>query len=151
MTFDLMSCDSEIHKLEQEIKNLKSSIETLKQQHVHEIDSLCTEKDMVVKTFETKISDIHDNFGKKKIVLIESHQAEIDSLNSEYLSSKDHFKRIEQELRNRLKNETQSYLGMLFFDLIKSCPSPQQELHIVTGTSFPVLVLDYCSLVSVPG
>jgi hypothetical protein len=56
-------------KLEQEIKNLKSSIETLKQQHVHEIDSLCTEKDMVVKTFETKISDIHDNFGKKKIVL----------------------------------------------------------------------------------
>ena len=105
---DLMSCDSEIHKLEQEIKNLKSSIETLKQQHVHEIDSLCTEKDMVVKTFETKISDIHDNFGKKKIVLIESHQAEIDSLNSEYLSSKDHFKRIEQELRNRLKNETQS-------------------------------------------
>jgi hypothetical protein len=26
-------------------------------------------------------------------------------------------------------------LGMLFFDLIKSCPSPQQELHIVTGTS----------------
>jgi hypothetical protein len=53
---------------------------------------------MVVKTFETKISDIHDNFGKKKIVLIESHQAEIDSLNSEYLSSKDHFKRIEQEI-----------------------------------------------------
>lgn len=105
---ELMSCDSEIHRLEQEIKNLKSSIVDLKQQHVHEIDSLCTEKDMVVKTFETKISDIHDNFGKKKNELIESHQAEIDSLNSEYLSSKDHFKRIEQEFRNRLKNETQS-------------------------------------------
>jgi hypothetical protein len=88
-----------------------------------------------------------------------SHQAEIDSLNSEYLSSKDHFKRIEQELRNRLKNEAQSLQkdhqyqidSMLFFDLIKSCPSPQQELHIVTGSSFPVLVLDYSIIVSVPG
>ena len=105
---DLMSCDTEIHKLEQEIKNLKSSIEALKQQHVHEINSLCSEKDMVVKTFEAKISEIRENFGRKKNELIESHKAEIESLNSEYLSSKDHFKRIEQELRNRLKNETQS-------------------------------------------
>lgn len=53
-------------------------METLKR-HVHELDLLRTEKDIVMKTSQSAISDMQDTLDKKKIELI-VHQHEAESV-----------------------------------------------------------------------
>jgi len=85
---------------------------------------------------------------KKKNKLIESHKAEIDSLNSEYLSSKDHFKRIEQELRDQLENETQLLQEEHQFQIDSLNQKMEEEIDNLLSNRLEALALPTKSRVS---
>jgi YesN/AraC family two-component response regulator len=124
--------------LKKEMGNQKDLMNELKQnkERVNELQSALREK--------------RTSYESALAASSKTRESEIESLREEYNGN---MLQLEREKNRQIEDEKQRRLNLeeSCHNLIKSCPSPQQELHIVTGPSFPVLVLDYCSLVSVPG
>ncbi|CAC5415354.1 unnamed protein product [Mytilus coruscus] len=108
MKSDLLSCDTEIHRLEEENRDLKSSLELLKQEHSQELERIYSEKESVLNDCETKLKGTNEKLCKEKNELIENHKAELQSLNSELSDSKQKFDNTIVQLKEQSKNDLES-------------------------------------------
>ncbi|XP_071173950.1 putative leucine-rich repeat-containing protein DDB_G0290503 isoform X1 [Mytilus edulis] len=108
MKSDLLSCDTEILRLEQENRDLKSSLELLKEEHLQELEQIHSEKETVLNECETRLKGTNEKLYKEKNELIESHKMELQSLNSEFSESKQKFENTIVQLKEQSKNDLES-------------------------------------------